>query len=641
MKLKMQYGLLFSLVSFLSACSTTSQNTDQSRTPVDNSLAPEQVSVISEVNPSESLNNKALLEQAQTLNAKDQKISELEQSIDENQQQISLLNAQLDNQEAKILSLESASDNSKAAHLLALEKEKNKLAQLDARFVRLQLENESLNQSLVELKAQNRQFKEQLLIHELETVQAETSTSSTQEPPNANNQVADVKQDLSIIGLQQDYDVLNKMHHNLLHKYSRLDEDYQNLDAQYLNQKERLAKLKTNYAKLASSNQVNEQDYAALKQKNFDLAGAISDARSQQQNLWDQIQVKNKVIETLETDNSALREKSVTLDKLTSGQVTSTLPVVDNSLEMGTLNAKILVLESEIAAQKKLLTQYQEKLTELEQSDDKSDLKNIEITRLGQALADLKAKNDELQYEFDQLELAQAVSREQQHTLLQELTMTKESLAGLTQEKQQLSSALAQAQSELISLQGRYEESLLALESAKETRQSLETQLSDLIELEAISAGFKNHLLTSLSGVRWQLPKQVELGASFEIILTATVNDAQAGQVFIAELISDSSLQLVSSVSAEAQAQNGQLQWRWRAKGVSESQLAQVNLFIHQDIQYQEDRILKEVYRDQQTLRLVNDNFFEKYGFWMIAIFAGLMGGFIIGKLNKPSSDNI
>jgi hypothetical protein len=169
----------------------------------------------------------------------------------------------------------------------------------------------------------------------------------------------------------------------------------------------------------------------------------------------------------------------------------------------------------------------------------------------------------------------------------------------------------------------------------------LETQLSDLIELEAISAGLKSHLTTNLSNVLWQIPKQVELGSSFEIILNANVNDAQAGQVFIAELIGDSSLELVSSVAAEAQASNGVLQWRWRAKGVSESQTAQVNVFIHQEIQYQEDRILREVYRDQQILSLINDNLFEKYGFWIIAIFAGLMGGFVIGKLNKSDPNKV
>jgi len=669
MKLKKQYCLLFSLVSLLSACSTTSQNSDQSQVAVNNETSstkviPSQVAVnndvvisevvtsevvTSEVVPSPVVNEKQSLdagvlrsqaetirEQNERLNSKDQKISRLEESLAQNKKQITQLNSQLDTQEETIARLETTIVNTRTARLVEIEQEKVKLNQLEAQYISLKLENENLNRSLNKLKIENRQYKEQILIHELmaaDSFDLDSNNAEEIEMPT----VADVSQDLSLMGLQSDYDALGKMHHALLHKYSTLDDDYQTLDRLYLEQENELARLKSKYKALDSANRKTKSDYTNLRQKNLDLGGAISDARSQQQHLWDQIQVKNKVITSIEADNAALREKSTSLENLTSGQVTATLPVVDNSFELGTLNAKILVLESEISAQKALLTEYQDKLTNLEQSDDKSDLKNIEIARLGQALVDLNADYKELNYQFEQLELAQGVSREQQHALLQKLTTAEENVTNLAVHKTRLETDLTQAQAELVSLQDRYEASLLALESAKGTRQSLETQLSDLIELEAISAGLKSHLTTNLSNVLWQIPKQVELGSSFEIILNANVNDGQAGQIFIAELITDSSLELVSSISAEAQASNGILQWRWRAKGVSESQMAQVNLFIHQEIQYQEDRVLREVYRDQQVLSLINDNLFEKYGFWMIAIFAGLMGGFMIGKLNKSN----
>ena len=639
MKLKKQYCLLFSLASILSACSTATQNTDQSQAPAIVEVSKAEVLEVEAVNQIQQIDESENQTLAQSLAVKDEEINRLEQIISDNQSKITDLTRQLDQQEAKISSLESTQNPTNTAQLVEIESEKQTLSELEASYINLKLENEKLNEAISSLKIQNRLYKEQIIAHNIE-VEKDLDNQS-RDTLSAEESVADVKQDLSIIGLQRDYDLLNSTHHTLLYKYSLLDADYQALDKEYLAQKQSLTQLNKDHDALKKSNQILESDYAALKQKNLDLGGAISDARAQQQTLWDQIQVKDKVIASLEADNSALREKSSSLDKLTSGQLTTALPVADNSLELGTLNAKILVLESEISAQQELLNEYQDKLTNLEQSDDKSDLKNIEIAHLGQALSDLNADYKALNYQFKQLELAQAVSREQQALLRQDLAEAQSSVAELTQQKQDLSGELALAKEELISLHARYEESLLALESAKETRQSLEAQLSDLIELEAISAGFKDHLATNLSNVLWQIPKQVELGASFEIILTATVNDSIAGQVFIAELIGDSSLELVSSVSAEAQASNGQIQWRWRAKGVSESQVAQVNLFIHQDIQYQEDRILKEVYRDQKVLSLVNDNLFEKYGFWIIAIFAGLMGGFLIGKLNKSQPDNV
>lgn len=639
MKLKKQYCLLFSLVGLLSACSTATQNTDQSSSIATNEASGSETSLVKA--ESENSQTTDALSQIDVLSADEQEILRLKQALNSNQAKISDLNAQLDSQEDKINRLQTSQNSAKTARLVEIEAEKQKLSKLEADYINLQLENDELKKSLSALNLQNKLYKEQILAHNLAI---ETELKSNPETPvviGAEQNVADVKQDLSIIGFQRDYDVLNKTHHTLLHKYNVLDKDYKALDDLYVTQQKQLDQLSKDYQELDESNKKAKTDYALLRQKNLDLGGAISDARAQQQTLWDQIQVKNKVIETLEADNSALREKSTNLNKITSGQLTTALPVADNALELGTLNAKVLVLESEIFAQQKLLSEYQDKLTNLEQSDDKSDLKNIEIARLGQDLTDLNAEHKELAYQFEQLELAQAVSRDQQHQLRQTLTAAEANVLELTAKKQQLESELSEAKAELISLQGRYEESLLALESAKETRQSLENQLSDLIELEAISAGFKGQLATSLSNVRWQIPKQIELGTSFEIILTANADDAIAGQVFIAELISDSSLELISSISAEAQPANGQLQWRWRAKGVSESLTAQVNLFIHQDIQYQEDRVLKEVYRDQKILSLVNDNLFEKYGFWVIAIFAGLMGGFIIGKLNKTDSAKV
>ncbi|KZM43652.1 MAG: hypothetical protein ACPGUE_08925 [Marinomonas sp.] len=639
MKLKKQYCLVFSLASILSACSTATQNTDQNQSPTVVEVAKAEVletEVVNQVQQLDQGENQALL---QSVTAKDQEINQLEKIISNNQTKITDLTRQLDQQEAKISRLENAQNNTNTAKLVEIESEKQTLSELEANYINLKLENEKLNDAINSLKIQNRLYKEQIIAHNIEMENKLAAEGDNL--ISAEESVADVKQDLSIIGLQRDYDLLNSTHHTLLHKYSLLDADYQALDKEYLAQKKALNQLDDEHQTLKQTNQTLASNYAELRQKNLDLGGAISDARAQQQTLWDQIQVKDKVIASLEADNSALREKSSSLDKLTSGQLTTALPVADNSLELGTLNAKILVLESEISAQQKLLNEYQGKLANLEQSDDKSDLKNIEIARLGQALSDLNADHKALNYQFEQLELAQAVSREQQALLRQDLEAAQASVEELTQQKQSLTNELTLAKEELVSLQARYEESLLALESAKETRQSLEEQLSDLIELEAISAGFKSHLATNLSNVRWQIPKQVELGASFEIILTANVNDSIAGQVFIAELIGDSSLELVSSVSAEAQAADGQLQWRWRAKGVSESQVAHVNLFIHQDIQYQEDRILKEIYRDQQVLSLVNDNLLEKYGFWIIAIFAGLMGGFLIGKLNKSQPDNV
>ncbi|MFT6655571.1 MAG: hypothetical protein ACJAWI_002345, partial [Marinomonas primoryensis] len=60
--------------------------------------------------------------------------------------------------------------------------------------------------------------------------------------------------------------------------------------------------------------------------------------------------------------------------------------------------------------------------------------------------------------------------------------------------------------------------------------------------------------------------------------------------------------------------------------------------FVSQQINFEDQSIQRQVYRGNETLSLINTNLFEKYGYWVGAILLGLLGGFLIGRLNKSKN---
>ena len=171
------------------------------------------------------------------------------------------------------------------------------------------------------------------------------------------------------------------------------------------------------------------------------------------------------------------------------------------------------------------------------------------------------------------------------------------------------------------------------------TQQALESKENSGISIAAAIDALQLQLSSTLQNVQWQLPSEVSLHNNFEILVSAEVQPSLSGQSYQAELVTDSDIQMVSDSIATAVVQNGRLQWRWRVAGLNEKPDAQLNLFVSQQISFQDQTIQKQVYRGNETLSLINTNWFEKYGYWAGAILLALLGGFFIGRLNKRKNN--
>ncbi|WP_147084204.1 hypothetical protein [Marinomonas aquiplantarum] len=158
---------------------------------------------------------------------------------------------------------------------------------------------------------------------------------------------------------------------------------------------------------------------------------------------------------------------------------------------------------------------------------------------------------------------------------------------------------------------------------------------NDTISLQAESHSMDLQLASSMQTVNWQLPNEMALNDTFEILVTATVAQPVLGQSYEAELITDSEIQMISNSKVKANVEGGQLQWRWRVAGLNENPEAELNLLIRQQLSFKNQAIQRLVYQDSQSLALINTNLFEKYGYWAIAILLGLLGGFLIGRIGK------
>lgn len=343
--------------------------------------------------------------------------------------------------------------------------------------------------------------------------------------------------------------------------------------------------LQSKYANLEADNKANQKRLTALKKENLMLGGALSDARAQHQVLWDKIQ-------SLGGDDSA-RSESVPQSSAPVIQ-----PITDDNSDYERENEQMRIeladLKNQLVKQKALIEEYKSDVLKLESALDEG--------------ADYEARWKELDNK-----LAQA----------------QQNNAALTAQLNAAEEQLVASQTELSALSARL----------ASTQQALETNENSGISVTAAIEALQSQMSSTLQNVQWQLPNEIALHNNFEILVSADVRPSLSGQVYQAELVTDSDIQMISDRIASAVVQNGRLQWRWRVAGLNEKPEAQLNLFVSQQIAFQDQTIQRQVYRGNETLSLINTNLIEKYGYWGIAILLGLLGGFLIGRINKSKNN--
>ena len=555
-------------------------------------------------------------------------ITLLRKQIESNQAEILELNAKLNQHEAKILQLQNKSKSTNATLLRSLENEKSARRSLEERYLALKLKDNELRNKLTRLESDNALLTEQLNATHRNAVSASDSVETCVETmesiaspdvaviePDAQNTCLDSK-DLAIgyenvSNLQALNDEYAKTVIELETKHKTLSEKHNLL-------KDRYQTLRQQYSSLERENVSLSNAYAELKQKNLDLGGAIADSKAQHQVLWDRISVQDKIIANLQADAIEAAEKSsgnvMFARNITSELDSDNLEKSDLQKANKRLQAQIKVLENQLEEQQALMKEYvsRESMVSVEGSSSLSE---------NARLADLQRKLERLTDMNRRTELSLAAIRA-------ELDLSKVKEAKLDKELTQLTDQRNSIAAELNTLSAR--EQALAKEKS-----ILEKQINALIPFEAEVNSLENQLKSSIVNVKWQRPTAMPLNSAFEVIVTADVENVVSGQAYVAELVVDTAFDLISATEAESVVENGKLTWRWRISGLNAHRAARVDLFIHQQIQYHDQRFSRQVYRDQVLVTLENDDFWEKYGFWSFAIFAGLLGGFFVGRLVK------
>ncbi|MBR7888495.1 hypothetical protein J9B83_06025 [Marinomonas sp. A79] len=348
------------------------------------------------------------------------------------------------------------------------------------------------------------------------------------------------------------------------------------------------------YANLEVDNEANQQRLSALKKENLILGGALSDSRAQQQILWDRIRAFEVAPTITDVPSEVAEPSSSMTEQPRTDSMASLLPKNDAFDYQG---------------------ENQRLRTELESLQNR-------VLEQGQAIDDYHADVVRLEAALDESSNYEARWK----ALDQELAQSQQDNAALSIRLNAAQEALLASQAELTAL---------AMQ-LNETQQSLELNENRSITIAAAIDSLQSQTRSTLQNVQWQLPSEMALYDNFEILVSADVSPALTGQTYQAELITDSDIRMVSEPVASAVVQNARLQWRWRVAGLNEKPNAQLNLFVSQQMNFQDQKIQRQVYRGSETLSLINTNLLEKYGYWSIAILMGLLGGFLVGRLNKP-----
>ncbi|WP_133012474.1 hypothetical protein [Marinomonas flavescens] len=392
-------------------------------------------------------------------------------------------------------------------------------------------------------------------------------------------------------------------------EFLSLNDSFQTLDSahyalsqeyQTLGKEQRL--LQQKYDSLNKENQDNQQSLVSLKKDNGRLGEIIAKARAQNSALLAEIGAQRNSIDALQKGTSTAPDQ-VRLDALDADQ----------------LRSEIAKLKSVIAAQKSLIADYQGDVLELTTSLSAGADNKAKIQALAKRLAALGAMNT-------------SVNRK--------LTRSQSALQASLADQNMLAKSLASSQAQQAELQKQLEAIKAETKGRESQQMQLESQINNLIPFQAEVNALQSQINSGLSNVKWQVPNKMSLHNNFEILVTATVENPVAGQTYVAELVTDSAIQMVSASEAEAVLKDGQLQWRWRVSGLNERPKAKLNLFVSQQMNYQGQRIMRQVYRDSDTVALTNDDLFDKYGYWGIAILVGLLGGFLVGRINRKGKNS-
>lgn len=503
-------------------------------------------------------------------------IASLKSQLADNSEQIVALTKLLDQKEQQISEL--MAQGADATLLSQINSLKAERDQLEIECNQLRLENDRLTSRIEVLEQQN------------QTLMADQSTQ------------------------QQDFIELNKNFRTLDSAHYALSKSYRDLSVEH-------AHLKSDYDALLSQNGALQQQYDALYQDNLKLGGALSDARAQHQVLWDKIRVQSNVIKALEADNAEIsRGGAIVVAEGESGEQ-----------DVAALNAEITRLKAEVAAQNSLISDYQNDVSTLERElvSQEAGL-DKKLSDLESTYQETKGANEALTSDIEQLRRAINAQEDQLIALREQLAQSE---AQKDQYRMEMARLREGNQTQLEALQAE-------AQSQSEQRIALESQVNNLIPFEGAVQSLQRQLSSELSNVRWTLPNAANLHDTFEIQLSANVDNPIQGQSYYAELFADSALNMMSAAEAESTVQNGQVSFRWRLTGLNENPNATINVVINQAVNYDGETILRKVYRDTEQLELVSDDWLAKYGYWALAILAGLMVGFGVGKVGRKSNNN-
>ena len=583
---------------FVSACSTSSreetasvvevapsQDIGQSQVIVSDNNATNNISAVVKTNTVE--NNAFEEDLKKQLAAKVEQISRLNRQLEENSTQLTALNRALNEKDAIIADLQDRMakvETTSAEALAELERQKTLRESLESRYASIQLQNDSLNRRVSQLESENALLQQQ--IAQLEAMPASKDA------------------------LEYQYQSLLSEHTQLQNEKAELDKDI-NLTQQSLRQ---------------------------LRNENLTLGGALSEARAQHQILWDTIRELNDRSTSAsnqgpDVDPFNLAESSqINLDQKASNESEERPSIPQEQPQVPTQVASDGDQETKTALETTLVTPRVLPTPQVDQA--KLELQN-ENDRIRRQLAQFQDTID-LQkrlideYKKDVLKLEAALDEGADYAARWQALDTKLALAQQTNTA--LKSQLNESESNLLAYQAE-----LATVTAQlaQTQRALEANENNSISMAAVMAALQSQLDTRLVDVQWQLPNEMALHNTFEILVSARVEPALAGVMFQAELVTDSDIQMVSDSVVEAVVQGGRLQWRWRVAGLNEKPDAQLNLFVNQQINFQDQTIQRQVFRGGENLSLINTNLFEKYGFWIGAIFLGLVGGYLIGRVNR------
>ncbi|WP_417552359.1 hypothetical protein [Marinomonas fungiae] len=506
-------------------------------------------------------------------------VSELEllrQRIADNADRIVQLTAQLDEKDRLLAEL--MSNDKDAALLLTiqqLEKERNAL---EIRCNQLRLENDRLTAQ----------------IHTLENDIQVTKLSSSEQ--------------------QADFVALNRNFRTLDSAHYALSKDYRDLSIEH-------AHLKSQLDTLTEQNKHLAQEFSLLNEENLKLGGALSEARAQHQVLWDKIRVQGNVIDTLQTQNAELQRKG--------GLIIAAEGNPDNLPDLAKLEAKISRLKAELSAQNDLISGYQVDVAQLESALTRQENNlNGQLETLQNRYQELTARHKQLNAELSNMRDMLNARDQRIASLQQELDRSDQQKATLLAEIKQLREQHEDSLQQIVSL-----EQQATVEA--EQKAKLENQVNNLIPFEGAVMSLQRQLQSELTNVRWTLPTSANLHDTFEIQLSAEVNNPVQGQTYYAELFVDSALSMMSAAEAESTLNQGQLNFRWRLSGLNERPNATMNVSVTQEVNYNGQVILRKIYRDTESVELISKDWLSKYGFWAAAILGGLLMGFGVGKLGR------